>query len=49
VQNPEKLYRSPMLMGSLAATVLVMGILLFVRVPGVERVFVPTLPVGLGR
>jgi 4-hydroxybenzoate polyprenyltransferase len=49
VQNPEKLYRSPLLMASLAATVLVMGILLFVRVPGVERVFVPTLPVGLGR
>ena len=44
VQNPEKLYREPMLMGSFAATVLVMGTLLFVRMPRLEQFFLPTLP-----
>jgi len=44
VQNPEKLYREPMLMASFATTVLVMGLLLFIRLPLLERVFVPTLP-----
>jgi len=46
VQNPEKLYREPMLMTSLAATVLVLGVLLFVRIPPLERFFMPTLPVS---
>jgi len=44
VQNPEKLYREPMLMASLSATVLVFGALLFVRIPQLERFFMPTLP-----
>ena len=44
VQNPEKLYREPALMGSFAATVLVMGILLFTRFPQLENYFLPTLP-----
>jgi 4-hydroxybenzoate polyprenyltransferase len=44
VQNPEKLYREPMLMASLAATVLVLCVLLFVRIPQLERFFMPTLP-----
>jgi 4-hydroxybenzoate polyprenyltransferase len=44
VQNPEKLYREPMLMASFAATALVMGLLLFIRIPQLERFFPPTQP-----
>jgi decaprenyl-phosphate phosphoribosyltransferase len=44
VQNPEKLYREPLLMASFASTVLVMGILLFVRMPRLEQFFLPTIP-----
>ena len=44
VQNPEKLYREPLLMASFAATVLVMGLLLFIRMPRLEQFFMPTLP-----
>jgi len=49
VQNPEKLYREPGLMGSFAATVLAIGILLFVRLPRLESFFLPTLPVAPSR
>ena len=44
VQNPEKLYREPLLMASFIATVFVLGILLFVRLPRLENFFTPTLP-----
>ncbi len=44
VQNPEKLYREPMLMASFTATALVMCLLLFTRMPQLERFFMPTLP-----
>lgn len=44
VQNPEKLYREPMLMASFVATTLVMAVLLFVRMPRLEQFFTPTLP-----
>jgi decaprenyl-phosphate phosphoribosyltransferase len=44
VQNPEKLYREPMLMASFTATALVMCLLLFIRIPLLEKVFMPTLP-----
>src|SRR6202789_4011417 len=44
VQNPEKLYREPLLMASFAATVLVMSLLLFIRLPRLEEFFMPTLP-----
>ncbi len=44
VQNPEKLYREPLLMASFIATTLVMAILLFVRMPRLEQFFTPTLP-----
>jgi decaprenyl-phosphate phosphoribosyltransferase len=44
VQNPEKLYREPLLMASFTATVLVMSLLLFIRLPRLEQFFVPTLP-----
>ena len=44
VQNPEKLYREPLLMASFLATALVMGLLLFVRMPRFEQFFTPTLP-----
>ncbi|MEZ2347462.1 UbiA prenyltransferase family protein [Terriglobus sp. RCC_193] len=44
VQNPEKLYREPLLMASFVATSLVMAILLFIRMPRLEEFFNPTLP-----
>ena len=44
VQNPEKLYREPLLMASFASTALVMGLLLFIRIPHLEMFFTPTLP-----
>lgn len=44
VQNPEKLYREPLLMGSFGATVILMVLLLFVRIPKLEETFLPTLP-----
>ncbi len=44
VQNPEKLYREPMLMASFLATSLVMGLLLFIHMPRLEQFFTPTLP-----
>ena len=43
-QNPEKLYREPLLMASFIATSLVMATLLFVRMPRLEQFFNPTLP-----
>jgi decaprenyl-phosphate phosphoribosyltransferase len=45
VQNPEKLYREPGLMVWFTATVVVMVMLLFVRLPWLENIFMPTLPV----
>jgi decaprenyl-phosphate phosphoribosyltransferase len=44
VQNPEKLYREPLLMSAFAATVVIMGLLLFIRLPRLEGFFTPTLP-----
>ena len=45
VQNPEKLYREPGLMLWFTATVVVMVLLLFVRLPWLENLFMPTIPV----
>ena len=45
VQNPEKLYREPGLMLWFTATVVVMVLLLFVRLPWLENIFMPTIPV----
>jgi decaprenyl-phosphate phosphoribosyltransferase len=44
VQNPEKLYKEPMLMGAFTVTVVVMALLLFIRMPLLETFFTPTLP-----
>jgi decaprenyl-phosphate phosphoribosyltransferase len=44
VQNPEKLYREPLLMTAFTATTLTMCLLLFVRFPQLEKFFMPTLP-----
>ena len=44
VQNPEKLYREPGLMLWFTAMVAVMVVLLFVRLPWLEKLFMPTLP-----
>jgi len=43
VQNPEKLYREPLLMGAFTAMVLVMSLLLFIRMPRLEQYFGPTI------
>ena len=43
VQNPEKLYREPMLMASIVATSASMLVLIFTRMPALEHFFVPTL------
>jgi 4-hydroxybenzoate polyprenyltransferase len=43
-QNPEKLYREPALMASFLATVCVLGLLLFIRIPRLEIFFLPTMP-----
>jgi len=45
VQNPEKLYREPRLMLWFLATVTIMVLLLFVRLPWLENIFMPTIPV----
>jgi decaprenyl-phosphate phosphoribosyltransferase len=45
VQNPEKLYREPGLMLWFTVTVVVMVMLLFVRLPWLEDIFMPTIPV----
>jgi decaprenyl-phosphate phosphoribosyltransferase len=44
VQNPEKLYKEPLLMAAFAGTVVVMGLMLFIRLPRLETTFLPTLP-----
>jgi 4-hydroxybenzoate polyprenyltransferase len=44
VQNPEKLYKEPVLMGAFTGTVVVMVLLLFIRIPRLESFFRPTLP-----
>jgi len=42
-QQPEKLYREPLLMASVIICALVMTILLFVDVPILHQMFVPSL------
>jgi len=44
VQNPEKLYKEPLLMASFLSTVCVLGLLLFLRIPKLETYFAPTMP-----
>ncbi len=44
VQNPEKLYKEPMLMASFLATVCVLCLMLFIRIPALETFFLPTMP-----
>jgi 4-hydroxybenzoate polyprenyltransferase len=48
VQNPEKLYREPLLMGSSLVTAVVMIALLFIPIPPLYRIFMPTLPSAVG-
>ncbi len=43
-QRPEGLYREPVLMAAVVACTILVAILLFVDLPSVSRVFVPTLP-----
>lgn len=43
-QRPEGLYREPMLMAAVVACTVLVAILLFVDLPSVSRMFVPTMP-----
>ena len=43
VQNPEKLYKQKFLMGTLALTVILLGVLQVVRIPSIEKFFAPTM------
>jgi hypothetical protein len=43
-QRPESLYREPVLMISVVCAALVMMVLLFVDVPGLQMMFLPTIP-----
>jgi len=43
VQNPEQLYREPLLMASFVATSVVMLILIFIHLPALDTIFMPTL------
>lgn len=45
-QNPEKLYREPVLMGAVIACTAVMAVLLFTDVPMLRTLFAPTVPVA---
>jgi decaprenyl-phosphate phosphoribosyltransferase len=48
-QNPEKLYREPLLMTEAVIISLSMVVLLYIDIPFIGRVFSPTLPSALGR
>jgi decaprenyl-phosphate phosphoribosyltransferase len=48
VQNPEKLYREPLLMVEAGLISVSMIVLLYVDIPAISRVFSPTLPSALG-
>jgi 4-hydroxybenzoate polyprenyltransferase len=48
VQQPEKLYREPVLMAAVVGCTLMMAVLLFVDVPALYRVFAPTVPATAG-
>jgi decaprenyl-phosphate phosphoribosyltransferase len=48
VQNPEKLYREPLLMVESALVSVSMIALLYIDVPLISRMFAPTLPSALG-
>ena len=43
-QRPEGLYREPVLMAAVVSCTILVAILLFVDLPSVSRIFVPTLP-----
>ena len=47
-QNPEKLYREPALMASVIGASLVIVMLLFVDLPVMQRIFMPTAPTDRG-
>ena len=48
VQQPEKLYRQPLLMAAVVACTVIMALFLFVDVPLLYRVFAPTVPAASG-
>jgi hypothetical protein len=45
VQNPEKLYKEPLLMAELGIAVVVITALLFVDIPRLATVFTPSIPI----
>jgi hypothetical protein len=48
VQNPEKLYREPLLMLEVIGLSCAIVALLYIDIPVLSRVFAPTLPSALG-
>ena len=48
MQQPEKLYRQPLLMAAVVGCTVIMVLLLFVDVPLLYRVFAPTVPAAGG-
>lgn len=48
VQNPEKLYREPLLMAQAVLVSVSMIALLYINIPAIGRIFMPTLPSALG-
>jgi hypothetical protein len=46
VQNPEKLYREPLLMIEAIVISVMMVVLLYINIPALGRIFTPTLPVS---
>ena len=46
VQNPEKLYREPILMAELILTSAIITSLLFIHIPFLARLFTPTVPLA---
>jgi decaprenyl-phosphate phosphoribosyltransferase len=46
VQNPEKLYREPVLMAELILTSVLITSLLFIHIPFLARLFTPTVPLA---
>jgi decaprenyl-phosphate phosphoribosyltransferase len=48
IQQPERLYREPVLMAAVAACTILMGSLLFINMPILQQLFAPTAPTSGG-
>ena len=48
-QNPEGLYREPLLMAAVVACAILMGVLMLVNIPVMQTLFAPTAPTIVDR